>query len=592
MRAQIQNPFTYPLMLLQKVSIHLNSSKWSFILCLYLPLMRKIRLTCFIVCLLAACCSSLFAQEQPSAAELKKRLDAASTAQERYAIGYELASLLTKAREESAAIYAEQTYNEAKRQAKKPLMADAARLTAEAYEATRRFGKAEYWWKVTTTDAMAASDADLILRAVDKRSKMAIRDRNYQRATTIYEEALDYFTKDGNNIGNLRARVEAESAKLEAAQKALERQRAELAEELEILKEEQSILEEENDQLLTSQAQKTKELKAKQADLEEIQEAKKAAEERVAMTEIEVKSLSRSALEAKLILEEREKELRAVELLKTETELRAVQAEMASAQSVTMRNYALGMGAGLLLLSLLLYSRFVSKKRSAKALSESNTQLEAARERSDELLLNILPAGIAEELKTAGVAKARKFEGVTILFSDFVNFTRISEQLGPEQLVKELDVCFRAFDEIVNDYQGDVEKIKTIGDAYMAASGLDERQSIPTNLLKVAIRMQAFLQQRAVIQQKQGLPFFEARIGLHTGPAVAGVVGLKKFAYDVWGDTVNTASRVESQCEPGKINISETTFKLVKYQFHCEYRGKVQAKNKGYLDMYYVVGEQ
>ncbi len=557
-----------------------------------MPVTQKSNYLLGLFCILMLCCPALQAQQDEQDPEkLKEALSQATTAQERYAIGYQLTAVLTKKRDDQAFLYGERTYNEAKLQGKKNLMADAARLTAEAYEATRRLGKAEYWWKVTTQDAMAAGDADLILRAVDKRSRMATRDRNYQRATSIYEEALDYFTKDGNDIGNLRARVEAESAKLESARKALEKQRAELSEELEILREEQSVLEEENDQLLTDRERKAKELKAKDADLETITEAKQAAEERVAQTELEVKTLSRSALEAKLILEEKEKELQAVELLKTETELRAVQAEMASVESRNLRNYALGMGAGLLLLSLLLYSRFVSKKRSAKALAESNEELAAARQRSDELLLNILPAGIAEELKASGTAKARQFDGVTILFSDFVNFTRISEQLGPEQLVKELDICFRAFDDIINDFPQDIEKIKTIGDAYMAASGLDNRKSIPTHLIKAALRMQDFLKQRAETRKKLGLPFFEARIGLHTGPAVAGVVGVKKFAYDVWGDTVNTASRVETQCEAGKVNISETTYRLVKYQYNCTYRGKVQAKNKGFLDMYYVEGE-
>lgn len=522
--------------------------------------------------------------------ELKAQLENATNTQERYAIGYQLATVLTDKRQTEAPKYAEDTYSEAKRLGKRQLMADAAYLTARAYESTRRYGKAEYWWKVTTQDAMAADNGDLLLRAVEKRSKIATRERNYAAAVRIYEEALDYFTRDGNDIGNLRAKVEAESSRLEAARQQLERQRTALTDELEILREEQEILEEENDQLLAAQEKKSEELQQREADLERIREAKAEVDQKVAATQREVKTLSRDALEAKVILEEREKELQQVELLQKESDLRAMQAEMASERSNTLRNYAIGAGALLLLLSALLYSRFVTKKRDAKALRQINGELDEAREQSDKLLLNILPSGIAEELKATGTAKTRKFDDVTILFSDFVNFTRISELLDPEDLVAELDFCFQAFDRILDDYE-DLEKIKTIGDAYMVASDLDTRKSIPTNLVRAALRMQAFLTERQKERTAQSLPYFEARIGLHTGTVVAGVVGSKKFAYDVWGDTVNTASRVENQCAPGKVNVSETTYRLIKYQFDCEYRGKVQAKNKGFLDMYYVNSE-
>ncbi|MEL6143669.1 MAG: adenylate/guanylate cyclase domain-containing protein, partial [Bacteroidota bacterium] len=244
------------------------------------------------------------------------------------------------------------------------------------------------------------------------------------------------------------------------------------------------------------------------------------------------------------------------------------------------------------LLSGLLYYRFVSKRRAAKALERSNTELAEARKRSDELLLNILPPPIAEELKTKGKAKARKFNDVTILFSDFVNFTNIAENLlSPEQLVSELDICFKAFDAIISEYPT-LEKIKTIGDAYMVAAGLDDRKSVPSELVDAAFRMQAFLTEEKKKRESRGLPYhFQARIGMHTGSVVAGVVGSRKFAYDVWGEAVNTASRVENQGEAGKINISESTYRLIKYQYDCEYRGKFKLKNSGLLDMYFVNGK-
>ena len=203
------------------------------------------------------------------------------------------------------------------------------------------------------------------------------------------------------------------------------------------------------------------------------------------------------------------------------------------------------------------------------------------------LLFVVLPIVELQLLIKAGVAWGWPTTLATVLFTDFKNFTRISELLSPEELVEELDKCFKAFDFIIGQYE-DIEKIKTIGDAYMCASGLTERRVMPNSIVKAALEMQLFLEEQKQERMRIGKPYFEARIGIHTGPVVAGVVGVKKFAYDIWGDTVNTASRVESNSAPGRVNISETTYNLVRYKFECEYRGKVEAKNKGQIDMYYV----
>jgi class 3 adenylate cyclase len=240
-----------------------------------------------------------------------------------------------------------------------------------------------------------------------------------------------------------------------------------------------------------------------------------------------------------------------------------------------------------LLLTVLLYGRFRAKRRTARSLEEKNGIIEVERQRSDELLLNILPKSIAEELKKEGKARARRFEQVSVLFSDFVNFTRISEQLDPEELVEELDKCFKAFDYIIGQYP-DLEKIKTIGDAYMCASGLSDRKTMPYSIVQAALDIQNYLNEYKELRIRQGKPYFEARIGIHTGHVVAGVVGSKKFVYDIWGDTVNIAARIESNSEPGQINISEETYKLVRYRFECQSRGKMPAKNKGEIDMYFV----
>ena len=250
--------------------------------------------------------------------------------------------------------------------------------------------------------------------------------------------------------------------------------------------------------------------------------------------------------------------------------------------------YLLGAAAiFVFLLALFAFLRLRSRSKAAKLLAQKNEIIEEERERSEELLLNILPKDIATELKEKGKATARKFEHATVLFCDFVNFTAIAERLSPDELVTELDNCFKAFDFIISQYE-DLEKIKTIGDAYLCASGLSDRRNIPNNLVRAALEMQEFLAETKRARERHGFPFFTARIGIHTGPVVAGVVGVKKFAYDIWGDTVNVAARLEGQCEPGRVNISESTYQLVRYQFDCRHRGKVQAKNKGMIDMYYV----
>ncbi len=217
-------------------------------------------------------------------------------------------------------------------------------------------------------------------------------------------------------------------------------------------------------------------------------------------------------------------------------------------------------------------------------ISKEKKVSEKEKERSDTLLLNILPAEVAEELKAKGTADAKLFDNVTVLFTDFKSFTTVSEQLSPQELVNELHACFKAFDEICTKYS--IEKIKTIGDAYLAVCGLplaDEKHA--ENVVNAALEIREFMANRG---KELGAKTFEIRIGINSGSVVAGIVGVKKFAYDIWGDTVNTAARMEQNSEAGKINISETTYALVKNQFTCEFRGEIDAKNKGKLTMYFV----
>ena len=213
---------------------------------------------------------------------------------------------------------------------------------------------------------------------------------------------------------------------------------------------------------------------------------------------------------------------------------------------------------------------------------------EYERKRSDDLLLNILPAEVAEELKKTGNATAKQFDNVTVLFTDFVDFTTASEKMSPTELIDELNVCFKAFDGIIGRYN--IEKIKTIGDAYLAVAGLPAANALQTeHAVRAALEISTYMTER---RKKVGEKTFHVRIGLHTGSVIAGIVGIKKFAYDVWGDTVNMAARMEQNSVAGQINISETTYELVKDKFSCVYRGEIHAKNKGAVKMYFVLSSK
>ncbi len=257
------------------------------------------------------------------------------------------------------------------------------------------------------------------------------------------------------------------------------------------------------------------------------------------------------------------------------------------AESRTRQYALLGGALALLILVALLFNRNRLRAQANRDLAAKNDAIEHERKRADDLLTNILPAATAAELKAHARVQPVRYDSVTVMFTDFKDFTKIAEQVSFEVLIAELDECFGMFDEIVETFG--LEKIKTIGDAYMCAGGLPTANtSHPVDVVKAAVEMQKRLQ--ALMQTKilAGKPVFEMRIGIHTGPVVAGVVGSHKFAYDIWGDTVNTAARLEQGSETGKINISETTYEVVKDLFSCTYRGELTAKNKGKIKMYFV----
>ena len=265
-----------------------------------------------------------------------------------------------------------------------------------------------------------------------------------------------------------------------------------------------------------------------------------------------------------------------------EVSQKQIEVDLSEQREKNQRNISIGTGVVLFLIGLLAIGLF----RRNTFIRKTKQIIEEERDRSDNLLLNILPEETAAELKANGKVKAKKYDAVTVLFTDFKGFTSYSEKLSPEALVETIGFYFSKFDAIIEKYG--LEKIKTIGDAYMCAGGLhDNTKDHAHRMVSAAFEIAACVEEAKKDVAASELTF-DIRIGINTGPVVAGVVGTKKFAYDIWGDTVNVASRMESMSEPGQINISENTYALIKEDADCEYRGKIQVKNRGMMKMYFV----
>jgi len=275
---------------------------------------------------------------------------------------------------------------------------------------------------------------------------------------------------------------------------------------------------------------------------------------------------------------ESEKKAREIQQLKIVN----LDAELKNERIIKTRNHFIYLGSGILLVALGLWWRLTY-------VHKSRTAIQHEKDISEGLLLNILPASVAEELKLKGHAEAKHFPLATILFSDFKSFTTISESLSAQELVSELNECFKAFDDIITRHG--LEKIKTIGDAYMATASVpDTNGATALEVVMAGIEMQRFITSRKIERDQQNKVGFEMRVGIHSGPVVAGIVGVKKFQYDVWGDTVNIANRMETNSEVGRVNISEATFELIRNEPGLKFfpRGMVHAKGKGELAMYFV----
>lgn len=528
--------------------------------------------------------SLLRAQSIP---ELEKQLQESTNAQEKITLNQQLANAYLAADVEKAFNYAKAASREAVAAGNKVQAAASNYLIANIAERKRDENNFKLYMRNAINFSKEANDLDMLIRSTDKLSAYYAKKREYDDAFRYTRDAFNFVNSKGYNMSDLENKYNTQRSSLEKEKRNLETQisqmqgrLADLSAEKTQLSTEKEKLAESNEKLAEENVLKEEKITRKEEEVQTITKAKAEAENAAKEKEAEVKQLSREKLEQELVLKVKEASL-------AEAQLEAERRKNESATQTKIIQLSGLAAIFFLLLSMLLFGRFRAKQRGERALAGKNKIIEQEKQRNEELLLNILPKSIAEELKTSGKAKARRYDQVTVLFSDFVNFTKIAEQLTPEELVEELDKCFKAFDHITKQYP-DIEKIKTIGDAYMCVSGLSERKGLPNNLIQAALDMQSYLEEYKVLRIRQGKPYFEARIGLHTGPVVAGVVGDVKFAYDIWGDTVNLASRIESNSEAGQVNVSQDTYNLIRYRYECNYRGKMPAKNKGDLDMYYV----
>ncbi|MBK9337534.1 MAG: hypothetical protein IPM98_13570 [Lewinellaceae bacterium] len=511
---------------------------------------------------------------QSSVNELKARLRKAQTKNEKMQLGYDLAQALMSARNYTeAADQAYSAYELAIQLSEKRIASDAVFLSGDAQYRRRKYAEATARFVEAWNTARNYGHRDVALQSAEKLMAINKDQKNLSEALKWSQEMIGYLqdnTGRSGGSGDVARRLESQIAALEAENRSLREQIAQATGQTEVLETTYK------QQMQQVEALTKEEISKREA---EFSEGRRQADSLVTVKNRLLKTMTEGQMVDSMIKAQQEREIQTQKTL-------AAEADAARQKSESARNFMLMLSSMVLLVAGLFYLLYRSKNRTAVELSQKNKIIEDEQKKSDELLLNILPPAIAQELKTKKKVAARKYDDATVMFVDITGFTQLSEQLGPEQLVAELDYCFTSFDHIIGQYR--IEKIKTVGDAYICASGLSDKNASPTDMVKAALQIQDFLLHLKAQRMSQGLPCFEARVGIHTGPVVAGVVGEKKFAYDIWGDTVNTAARMEEACVPGRVNVSEDTYWKSKYEFEWQPRGKVAAKNKGLMDMYYV----
>ncbi len=523
--------------------------------------------------LLGGLTPTLYAQ---SVAELKNNLRRAQTKNERMQISYDLAQALMNGRNfGEAADMAYQAYELAIQLGEKRMASDAILLSGDAQYRRKKYPEASARLLDAWNTARNYGHRDVAIAAAERLMNINKEQKNLTEALKWSQEMIQYLRENtgrGTTGGDALRRLESQIAALEAENRSLKEQIAQLSSKT------QEIESAYKQQIQQVQAISQQELGKREA---EITLTRRQADSLEDVKNRLLKTMTESQMIDSMIKAQQEREIQRQKAI-------AAQLEVERQKSEAARNLLLVVSAVILIIAALLFLLYQGKQRTARALAAKNRIIEEERKRSDELLLNILPPAVAQELKTKNKVAARKYEEATVMFIDFVGFTHTAEKLTPEQLVSELDYCFTSFDRIIGQYR--IEKIKTVGDAYICASGLSDKNASPSDMVKAALQIQDFLLHLKAERMSQGLPYFEARVGIHTGPVVAGVVGEKKFAYDIWGDTVNTAARVEQACDPGRVNVSESTYWKAKYEFEWLPRGVISTKNKAPMEMYYVTG--
>jgi len=532
------------------------------------------------IVLLALLFAPFFAASQ-SVAELESRLRKATTKKERMDLSYSIAEKSLVTNPAKTVDYAHRASLLASELGDKRRECEAINLSAEGLYRRKQYTEATNRYNQAWQTARTAGLRDQALKSVERMKEIAEKQNDLKGALGWSNELIGYL-KENSSAGGARdggdamRRMENRLSEAEAENRAFREQIASLTGQSQVLETSNRTTEA---QLKEVQEKTQEELSKRDLTITQIAQEKQKIDSVARMRTRQVETMSRDQIVNELLVSDQKLQLEA-------QKSKVAEAELAQKKSENLRNFAGLLAAFIFVIAVLFYMRFRAKKRTANELSSKNALIEEEQKRSNALLLNILPPAIADELKANNKVAPRKYEQATVMFIDFTGFTGVSEKLTPEQLVEEIDFCFSNFDRIIAQYR--IEKIKTVGDAYICASGLSDMNASPSDMVKAALEIQDFLQHVKAQRQGTGIPSFEARAGIHTGPVVAGVVGKRKFAYDIWGDTVNTAARMEEACEPGRVNLSEDTYWLAKYEFEWQSRGKIAAKNKGLMDMYYV----
>ena len=503
----------------------------------------------------------------------------------------------------SGSHYIKQAIDGAIQLAKEKEYEDAKKLLNKAVKkAKSKSNNTEAVVLITKANVMAAQ-FPLEKKYIEEIAETVERSLKRNNATNIMSDALKIY-KQINGVAENKLKIKDRIIVLEESLRAIDNEskiiqgeqianellietKAEAAIEIQALRKERVRLENVTEQLAESVELNERQLSRRKAIILKMSKEKSDNEAIIQYNKRIIDSLEFSAkldsiniLNGQHLIAQQES---ALELAQSEIRIKDAELEL---KNSNQKLYFTLLILGLLTLGFLAFIIIESRKANRK-LQKSRKLIEIEKERAEDLLLNILPEFIALELKEKHKVKTRYIDHCTVMFTDFINFSNISKKLPPKELIETLDECFKAFDKISSDFN--IEKIKTIGDSYMCASGVPvPSKTHALDAIYAAQKMIEFLEEWNAERERQGKIRFDARIGIHSGPVIAGVVGLKKFAYDIWGDTVNIAARIEGQSSAQRINISSSTYKLTKDHFKYESRGKIAVKNMKELSMYYL----